>query len=86
VGANVGIFSLKAARHVGKHGKVLAIEASASIFGYLEKNVSSSGYSNIVCKLVAAAEQDGIELAFYNAQLNTAAAMLEALSLAEGKK
>ncbi len=67
VGANVGVFTLRAADHVGATGRVVAIEASPSVFPYLQHNVRRSGYKNISCVQVAVSEREGREVAFYDA-------------------
>ncbi|HEY0684815.1 MAG TPA: FkbM family methyltransferase [Steroidobacter sp.] len=46
VGANVGYFTLLAARCVGLEGKVVAIEAMPSIFEHLAKHVRDNGLTN----------------------------------------
>lgn len=46
VGANVGYFTLLAARCVGPEGKVVAIEAMPSIFEHLAKHVRDNGLTN----------------------------------------
>jgi FkbM family methyltransferase len=48
VGANVGYYTLLAAKLVGATGKVFAIEASPSIFKTLEKNVRANALQNVV--------------------------------------
>lgn len=66
VWANIGVFTLPAARRVGPQGKVLAIEASPRIFEYLKTNVSKAAVDNITCCHAAAFAQDG-EVEFYDA-------------------
>lgn len=46
VGANVGYFTLLAARCVGSGGKVVAIEAMPSIFEHLAEHVRDNGLTN----------------------------------------
>jgi FkbM family methyltransferase len=48
VGANVGYYTLLAARLVGENGKVFAFEPSPDNFALLEKNVEENGYKNVV--------------------------------------
>src|SRR5438874_8565674 len=43
IGANVGTFAIPAAKHVGPSGRVVAIEASPTVFKVLEKNVALNG-------------------------------------------
>jgi FkbM family methyltransferase len=48
VGANIGIFTLLAARYVGPHGRVLALEASRRAFQRLTENVALNQLGNSV--------------------------------------
>jgi FkbM family methyltransferase len=48
LGANIGYFSLLAARLVGREGKVYAFEPEPRNFGLLLKNIELNGYNNIV--------------------------------------
>jgi FkbM family methyltransferase len=47
VGANVGYFSLLAARLVGEAGSVVAVEAAPSTFAALEANLARNGAVNV---------------------------------------
>ncbi len=47
VGANVGYYTLLAAKRVGPRGAVVAIEASPSISGMLRDNVALNAFNNI---------------------------------------
>lgn len=67
IGANVGLFSLQAAKHVGPSGRVVAVEASEKIFAFLERNVRLSGYSNVQCLAIAATNNNDAEISFYDA-------------------
>jgi len=66
VGANIGTFTIPAAKHVGPSGKVVAIEASPNVFSVLQKNVALNNMSNVqlVC---AAAGANNDEARFYPA-------------------
>jgi len=59
VGANVGCFTLPVARKVGESGRVLAVEASAQVYPYLKRNVTSADLRNVTCRHVAVCERDG---------------------------
>lgn len=59
VGANVGYFSLLAARLVGKEGRVVAVEASPSIFAQLTSNIMLNGLDNVRLLNCAAAAAGG---------------------------
>ncbi len=47
LGANVGAFALPAACRVGQHGRVVALEPSASLFQCLRANAAMNGLSNV---------------------------------------
>jgi len=48
VGANIGYYTLLAARLVGPEGKVYAFEPDPTNFALLQKNVEANGYTNVV--------------------------------------
>jgi FkbM family methyltransferase len=48
IGANIGYYTLLAARLVGEKGKVFAFEPSPDNFALLKRNVEANGYKNIV--------------------------------------
>ena len=48
VGANIGVFTIPAARRVGSEGRVVAAEASSEIFAYLTRNVEANGVSQVI--------------------------------------
>src|SRR5881397_2345816 len=48
IGANIGAFTIPAARCVGKDGLVIAVEASADIFAYLAKNVDANEAGQVI--------------------------------------
>jgi FkbM family methyltransferase len=47
VGANVGVFTVKAAKEVGNHGLVVAIEPFIETAFRLSQNVRANGYNNV---------------------------------------
>ena len=59
VGANVGYFSLLASQCVGTCGKVVAIEASPTIFANLRENVAENNATNITVANVAVSSSKG---------------------------
>lgn len=67
VGANIGVFAILAAQHVGDSGRVLAIEASAQIWPYLEYNIQINQVKNLRIEQYALLDSDGLNLPFYNA-------------------
>ena len=48
IGANIGFFSLLAAKCVGASGKVIAFEPNPSTADILEKNIALNGFKNIL--------------------------------------
>jgi FkbM family methyltransferase len=66
-GANIGVFALPAARRVGSQGRIVAIEASPTVFPYLEHNVEVNDVSNIVLRQCAVCNSDDGMVHFYEA-------------------
>lgn len=60
VGANVGYFSVLAASIVGPTGRVVAIEASPSVFATLKRNVELNKVTNVRMLNIAAADAGGV--------------------------
>jgi FkbM family methyltransferase len=48
VGANIGLYTVPAARHVGPEGRVIAIEAHPRTFEFLCRNVALNALDNVV--------------------------------------
>lgn len=69
VGANIGVFTVPAAKKVGLTGIVLAIEPSPRVFPYLKWNVTLNGLVNVRLSQCAAFDQDECILPFYEAPI-----------------
>ena len=67
VGANIGLFSLIAARRVGKSGAVYAIEPAQKTFRRLEDNVKLNDFPNVQCFQLAFSDESG-EFPFYTSE------------------
>jgi len=59
VGANLGVFTLMAARQVGPQGRVFSFEPVPDNFAILRRNVEANHYANVVCIPKAAAQHNG---------------------------
>ena len=69
IGANVGIYTLMAAKLVGKNGMVYAFEPDPDNFKLLEKNVKLNGFTNVRLVNAAVADKTGT-LAFAQDRAN----------------
>jgi len=67
VGANIGLFSLIAARRVGKSGAVYAIEPAQRTFRRLQDNVKLNDFLNVQCFQSALSDESG-EFPFYTSE------------------
>lgn len=68
IGANIAAFSIPAAKQLKKlNGKVIAVEASPTIFPYLKKNVEINNLENIELFSLAVTNSDHNSIEFYEA-------------------
>ncbi|MGH9878810.1 MAG: FkbM family methyltransferase [Nitrososphaerales archaeon] len=70
IGANIGVFTLPAARKVGPTGCVIAIEPSPRVFPSLEQNLALNGLSNVRLIQCAAFNSDNQTVPFYEAPVD----------------
>ncbi len=68
VGANIGYYSLLAARLVGKAGRVYAFEPAPENYATLTKNIEMNGYMNIVPVQKAVSNKNGVAQLFIDAK------------------
>lgn len=73
VGANEGYFSVLAARTIGPHGHVLAIEPQLRLHDVLERNIAANSLTNIDVVSVAVADKEGKTLLYLRPSTNTGA-------------
>jgi FkbM family methyltransferase len=59
VGANIGLFTLIAAKCVGPRGRVVAFEPTASTYDRLAGNVYMNGFANVDCIKLALSDARG---------------------------
>lgn len=59
IGANIGYYTLIAAKLVGENGQVYAFEPDPDNFALLEKNVEINGYKNVVLVQKAVSNKTG---------------------------
>lgn len=59
LGANIGYFTMLAARLVGPTGKVFSFEPEPANFRYLSKNIEINGFGNALASQVAVADKPG---------------------------
>jgi len=60
LGANIGYFTLLAARLVGKKGMVYAFEPEPRNYGYLVRNIELNRYDNVIALQKAVADRPGV--------------------------
>ena len=60
IGANIGYYTLLAARLVGPRGKVYAFEPNPENFALLSQNVETNGYRNVVLAAKAVSNTTGV--------------------------
>jgi FkbM family methyltransferase len=65
IGANIGVFTITAAKYLKKSGCVISIEASPKIFDYLKKNVEINNLSNVKIFEYAITDIDNSFVPFY---------------------
>ena len=61
VGANIGMYTLNAAKKVGKSGKVYSFEPDPVLFSNLKKNVIENNHSNVILVNKAASNKNGFQ-------------------------
>ena len=76
IGANVGYYTLLAARRVGPHGKVYAFEPGPQDFKLLTGNLQLNGYENVIAIQKAVSNETGTASFFLSPRGSTAHSLL----------
>lgn len=71
IGANMGYYTLVAARKTGPKGKVYAFEPDPDNFRLLQKNIAANGYINVMAINKAVGEKGGTVKLFLSNEDNT---------------
>jgi FkbM family methyltransferase len=66
IGANIGYYTLIAAKLVGPRGKVYAFEPDPDNFSLLKKNIESNGYTNVILANQAVSDKTKTAKLFLN--------------------
>jgi FkbM family methyltransferase len=59
VGANTGIYTIKAAKHFNKNGTILALESFPDVLATLFQSIQSNGFTNVRLRNFCAGERTG---------------------------
>ena len=59
IGAGIGDFSVLASRHVGKNGKVIALEPDVERYGLLKLNIQKNNCQNVIPLNLGVADSPG---------------------------
>lgn len=76
IGANVGFFSLLAARIVGPTGRVYAFEPDPRLHAALTRSARASAYAHVAAFPIALSDREG-ELPFFRARDGTASSLVD---------
>lgn len=76
VGASTGIYTVRAARHVGPEGTVLAIEPVPEIYSMLSRNIEANGLRNVRCRSFCVGDQTGEGVLWLSPNPNAASIVL----------
>jgi len=66
VGANVGIYTVAAARRVGESGRVISFEPASNTFSILQRNITLNHLNNVIAAQLALADKEGSRSLFYH--------------------
>lgn len=70
IGANIGLYTLSAAKKLGNSGKIFAFEPFSVNYKRLVKNISLNGFTNIIAEKLAVSDKNESISVFYDEQEN----------------
>ena len=83
VGANLGYYTALAIAHIGKEGKIIALEPDNENFSYLQRTIRANNAENVICIQKAAADRAG-KLTLYVSSENRGDNRLYSNNLSDG--
>jgi FkbM family methyltransferase len=84
IGANTGIYCLKAAKHLNKGGVVIAIEPFIEILRTLANSVRNNGFQNIRLRNFCAVDKTGERILWLNSNLPNTFSVVERMKSSSG--
>jgi FkbM family methyltransferase len=84
IGANVGYYTLLAARRTGAHGTVYAFEPEPRNFKLLSENIRLNGYENVVATQKAVSNETGTTSLFLSPRGGTSHSLLSSRDRSKG--
>lgn len=66
VGASTGIYSIKAAKHFGTNGTVLAVEPFLSVLATLHHSIQANGFTNVRLRNFCVGDHTGVRIFWEN--------------------
>lgn len=66
IGANTGVYALKAAKHYGRAGTVVAVEPFVEVLSTLAESIAANSLSNVRLRNLCVGEQTGVRTLWMN--------------------
>jgi len=84
IGANTGIYTLKAAKHFGNDGIIVAIEPFLETIATLHRSVQANGFTNVRLRNLAVGAQTGVTTLWMNSGTPNSFSIAEKVGKAQG--
>ncbi len=84
IGANIGVYTLKAAKHFGDSGTVLAIEPSPDVLATLYQSVQCNDFSNVRLRNLCVGARTGVRTLWMNSARPNSFSLVEKNEGAQG--